>query len=231
MMADSSVDPGTKDQRQSPIACEACRQRKRKCDRLIPVCTQCTDTPSRCKYPSPNKRGIPVGYVSRLERRLAETEAALYRALLRNGHNSLDVTESPDGVKWPDQTSHRSKDDLMHEWDRLPLDSAPGVLTWYHHRSTIASGENSALPGAQPESPMIHNIGVLPDSNTGDDDTMSPAEDFHSAILPTFATAGDGPESIVRASSPFAAPITSDVPQYPSSKAEALVRSRKDLYF
>ncbi|KAF9249633.1 transcriptional regulator family: Fungal Specific TF [Penicillium roqueforti] len=61
----------------SPISCETCRQRKCKCDRKLPCCSQCSNEPSRCVYPESGKRGLPLGYLNQLEQRLAETESAL----------------------------------------------------------------------------------------------------------------------------------------------------------
>ncbi|KAB8207317.1 hypothetical protein BDV34DRAFT_192070 [Aspergillus parasiticus] len=44
---------------QNSISCEPCRQKKCKCDRLLPICTQCATTPSsqsKCIYPESGKR-------------------------------------------------------------------------------------------------------------------------------------------------------------------------------
>ncbi|KAE8145760.1 hypothetical protein BDV25DRAFT_62395 [Aspergillus avenaceus] len=42
----------------NPISCEPCRQKKCKCDRLLPICTQCTSTSTqnKCVYPESGKR-------------------------------------------------------------------------------------------------------------------------------------------------------------------------------
>ncbi|KAB8221171.1 hypothetical protein BDV33DRAFT_170838 [Aspergillus novoparasiticus] len=52
---------------QNPISCEPCRQKKCKCDRLLPICTQCATTPSsqsRCIYPESGKRFVYIHHAS-----------------------------------------------------------------------------------------------------------------------------------------------------------------------
>jgi hypothetical protein len=38
-------------------ACIECRRRHRKCDRLLPICTQCKNRQSQCEYTDAKRRG------------------------------------------------------------------------------------------------------------------------------------------------------------------------------
>ncbi|KAL3953469.1 hypothetical protein ACCO45_011425 [Purpureocillium lilacinum] len=73
-----------------PIACETCRRKKRKCDRELPTCGQCSNDTSQCRYADQGKRGLPLGFVSALEKRLAETENALYRVIQAKAIGSMN---------------------------------------------------------------------------------------------------------------------------------------------
>jgi hypothetical protein len=55
----------------SSASCFLCRQRKTKCDRLLPRCGFCVKAKVECQYvPRPKKRGLRAGYVSELESRI-----------------------------------------------------------------------------------------------------------------------------------------------------------------
>ncbi|KAL3255310.1 hypothetical protein ABHI18_008275 [Aspergillus niger] len=112
----------------SPISCEVCRQRKCKCDRRLPFCSQCSNESSKCKYPESGKRGLPLGYLNQLEQRLAETESALYGALMALSSigpatTLLQATTKPDSLQ-------KSKAARMEEWSRLPLRDWPDIYHW-----------------------------------------------------------------------------------------------------
>ncbi|UZP46128.1 hypothetical protein NXS19_013940 [Fusarium pseudograminearum] len=111
----------------NPIACSHCRQRKRKCDRNIPHCLQCSNDPSRCQYPEQNKRGLPIGFITRLEARLAETEEALFRL--------VQSIEEPEDNQVSLKPSSQRKDDRIREWDNFPLRTPEQVKLWYRNRS------------------------------------------------------------------------------------------------
>ncbi|KAH6900602.1 hypothetical protein B0T10DRAFT_471126 [Thelonectria olida] len=135
-----------------PIACSHCRQRKRKCDRQLPHCLQCSHDPSNCHYPEQNKRGIPIGFINRLEARLAETEDALYRVL------QLLDNEEPKSMPHPQA---QTKSERIKEWDELPLQSMGDIRKWYHQRvgpdpSSLgsASGEPPASNAPWPSAPL-----------------------------------------------------------------------------
>ncbi|KAH7156617.1 hypothetical protein EDB81DRAFT_787519 [Dactylonectria macrodidyma] len=130
-MADTEFDEGETGQALNPIACSHCRQRKRKCDRQLPHCLQCNHDPSNCHYPEQNKRGIPIGFINRLEARLDETEDALCRILQSIGPHP---TYEPNSL----HRSRQSKADRMKEWDNLPLQSIEDIHNWYQQRNAAS---------------------------------------------------------------------------------------------
>ncbi|OJK01769.1 hypothetical protein ASPACDRAFT_116747 [Aspergillus aculeatus ATCC 16872] len=112
--------PSDTEQALSPIACEPCRQKKCKCDRTLPVCTQCSPDPSKCVYPESGKRGLPLGYLNLIEQRLADTEQALFEALttireLNASHGGMVVQTTRKAADM------RPKNARMQEWSQLPL--------------------------------------------------------------------------------------------------------------
>ncbi|KUI55878.1 hypothetical protein VP1G_03257 [Cytospora mali] len=112
------------------IACEACRQKKCKCDRRI---------------------GIPAGYVNTLEKRLAETERALFFALaeIHAGVVARDDYESPalrqtmgeSVLSSPTPITQQDKAKLMASWARTPLADREQVQKWFE-----ANRGKAALP-------------------------------------------------------------------------------------
>ncbi|OQD67917.1 hypothetical protein PENPOL_c003G02510 [Penicillium polonicum] len=90
----------------NPISCELCRQRKCKCDR---------------------KLGLPLGYLNQLEERLAETESALYGALM-----AIRSMGQSTAVQTPAKTdtSPKNKAARMEEWAQLPLREWPDMERW-----------------------------------------------------------------------------------------------------
>ncbi|KAL4912369.1 hypothetical protein BDW62DRAFT_206525 [Aspergillus aurantiobrunneus] len=126
---------------QNPIACEPCRQKKCKCDRTLPVCSQCSD-PARCIYPESGKRGLPQGYITHLENRLAATEQALYSsyAYLRTiSPRSFSILDPPQ--------PNLSRTVAVNEWSRLPLRTPDDLENWWTEKTRLyraAEGESSS---------------------------------------------------------------------------------------
>ncbi|KAH7155817.1 hypothetical protein B0J13DRAFT_546416 [Dactylonectria estremocensis] len=145
-MADTEFDEGDAGQVLNPIACSHCRQRKRKCDRQLPHCLQCSHDPSNCHYPEQNKRGIPIGFINRLEARLLETEDALFRVLQSVGQHPVDETS-------PLHHSRQSKADRIKEWDNLPLQSIEDINNWYQQRNgaSPSSAGDSLIDNPPPQ--------------------------------------------------------------------------------
>ncbi|SCV45792.1 uncharacterized protein FFB14_08862 [Fusarium fujikuroi] len=171
----------------NPIACSHCRQRKRKL--LRPHCLQCTNDPANCHYPEQNKRGLPIGFITRLEARLAETEEALFQLV-----HSID---EPNNNNISLKPSSQRKDDRIREWDSLPLRNVHEIRTWYRNRSeqTHSPTQHEALMDedqrarsvhATPSEPEPMDLPNDPGDDHGetitlqdaDDDTM-PRNDIH----------------------------------------------------
>ncbi|KAF2108172.1 hypothetical protein BDV96DRAFT_672276 [Lophiotrema nucula] len=88
---------------------------------------------AQCRYPEGGKRGIPAAYITSLEQRLLETEAALFAALAAVQRQDDD---EPNSVDWPNPImrtawSGRTKIDRQEEWRQFPLESAQQLAAWY----------------------------------------------------------------------------------------------------
>ncbi|PWY90368.1 hypothetical protein BO94DRAFT_23471 [Aspergillus sclerotioniger CBS 115572] len=135
---------GTDKDTLSPIACEPCRQRKCKCDRTLPSCSQCAE-PSKCNYPESGKRGLPLGYLTQLEQRLADTELALFEALatLRSlGHNDKGLVKA--SLK-AEVEAKQGKHARMKEWGRLPLRDPADIRGWWQAKEDQYTCEQGSL--------------------------------------------------------------------------------------
>jgi hypothetical protein len=99
-----------------------------------------------CSYPESGKRGFPAVYMSSLEKRLQETEHALYRALTalkdKGGMNSLVVPhiEESANLAW----LQLSKVEKQEEWTRLPLNSREQLAFWFHDKQK--AGHHAETP-------------------------------------------------------------------------------------
>ncbi|KAI1076468.1 hypothetical protein F5B20DRAFT_326620 [Whalleya microplaca] len=113
------------------ISCERCRDKKIRCNRKVPECTQCMTNSVNCHYPEQNKRGLPAGYVNSLEKRLFETERALFFALaeIHAGKIGLDNYESAAArsMKCPVQ----AKAELVADWSQHPLSNRENARLWF----------------------------------------------------------------------------------------------------
>ncbi|KAF2004058.1 hypothetical protein P154DRAFT_65738 [Amniculicola lignicola CBS 123094] len=119
----------------NPLACEFCRSKKSKCDRKIPSCSQCQLALRNCRYLEGGKRGIPAAYMTALEKRLQETEAALYTAL--NAIEDHGRTIASPAVKWyGTSNSSRSKTERQHEWKQQPLQSKEQLAAWFRGKKS-----------------------------------------------------------------------------------------------
>ena len=105
-------------------------------------------------------RGPPTGYIEGLEKRLAETEAALFIALSQLGtgedtitghlqHSSQDIFERFESRRVIQTRTERSS-----LWNRLPLDSESGRQDWWQESlEKIISPQNlSMLPSVRSHS-------------------------------------------------------------------------------
>lgn len=88
--------------------------------------------PTHMQVPAGNQlthwpRGLPLGYLNQLEERLAETESALYGALMTirsmGQPTPIQTTAKTD-------TSPKNKAARMDEWSQLPLREWPDMERW-----------------------------------------------------------------------------------------------------
>ncbi|KNG81593.1 Zn(II)2Cys6 transcription factor [Aspergillus nomiae NRRL 13137] len=114
---------------QNPISCEPCRQKKCKCDRLLTV----------LEFILIIARGLPQGYITHIEHRLAATEAALFsmysqvraeRAVQpqRQSHVQENTLAVPVDVV---ASSRGSRMESMAEWQALPLRTRGELERWW----------------------------------------------------------------------------------------------------
>ncbi|KAF1922565.1 uncharacterized protein M421DRAFT_48328, partial [Didymella exigua CBS 183.55] len=116
------------------IACDNCRSKKCRCDRRVPSCSQCRASSFICRYQEGGRRGLPIAYINSLERRLRETESALYATLL--AHNEQDIKASNFGLLKPPR--ELSKTERQDDWKRLPLQTPEQLATWFHEKQQQA---------------------------------------------------------------------------------------------
>ncbi|KAF4774787.1 hypothetical protein HER10_EVM0003356 [Colletotrichum scovillei] len=214
---------------QSPIACESCRQRKRRCDRKLPFCLQCSHEPGRCQYPEQSKRGIPNGYLNKLETRLAETEAALFRVL----SGALDHTQGFDSASSPALlpqaawTPRQNKVDRVKEWDSLPLQTPDDIQAWYRSKATEHNDPAIDLPAASPQS-LISTVSdpmFAPPPPPRDPGSVPGSVSDHQGISDAVI------ESQLRAMTPVVSTPVNRASSDSLSKARELSKSQQNLYF
>ncbi|CAI6342046.1 unnamed protein product [Periconia digitata] len=120
------------------------------CSRTIPTCAQCTSSGASCRYPSSNKRGIPTGYISVLERRLLETELALFEALcsLYKSPIPIDPYISSQGQREAiaNYSYKQSKGEKVEEWSSCSLGTEYDRMSWWQSRCTIADADADRTP-------------------------------------------------------------------------------------
>lgn len=150
----------------NPIACDNCRSKKCRCDRRVyvpldlascdlltprrPSCSQCRASALICRYQEGGKRGLPIAYINNLEKRLRETESALYAAMV-----ALDEHESIQSSNFGILKAPRelSKIERQDDWQRLPLQTPEQLATWYREK------QHQAVP-PEPELPHISFPGI-----------------------------------------------------------------------
>ncbi|KAF9874172.1 hypothetical protein CkaCkLH20_08155 [Colletotrichum karsti] len=115
-----------------------------------------------------NNRGIPNGYLNKLETRLAETEAALFKVL--SGHldsQTYESASSPALLSQAAWTPRQNKVDRVKEWDGLPLQTPNDIQAWYRAKATETNDVITDLPAASPQS-LISSVSdqlVIPPSS------------------------------------------------------------------
>ncbi|ETS77723.1 hypothetical protein PFICI_09785 [Pestalotiopsis fici W106-1] len=144
------------------IACGLCRAKKQKCDRKTPVCSQCAGAPDKCHYPEQNRRGLPAGYLNSLEKRLLDTERALFFALSEIHAGSVEQGRYSDAGRRFMKPSSQSKTELVQGWTQFPLETRDEARSWFldkqHGASLVAA---APPPGAAPAaSGVVPSLGM-----------------------------------------------------------------------
>ena len=82
--------------------------------------------------------GFPTGYIASLERRLLETEVALFDTMMifsryqqRQEHHSMTISDDAISTLLSVQSAHHGKISNLEEWGRLPLASHSSRLLWF----------------------------------------------------------------------------------------------------
>ncbi|KAL4781801.1 hypothetical protein BJX76DRAFT_349883 [Aspergillus varians] len=127
---------------QNPIACEPCRQKKCKCS-----------DPVRCIYPESGKRGLPQGYITHLENRLAATERALYSSYNYSRTISSRLLSIP-GSPQPNP----SRTTAINEWSRLPLRTPSDLENWWAEKARVYG----TAEGEPPSEWILGTTGMIP---------------------------------------------------------------------
>ncbi|CAI6099202.1 unnamed protein product, partial [Clonostachys chloroleuca] len=189
-----------------------------------PNCQQCSNDPANCQYPEQSRRGIPIGFINRLEARLAETEHALHRLL-----QYID-----EGTFYPSnlaQTPDQSKADRVKEWDSFPLESMMDIRRWHEQHvgtATPASGTHSSQQNLSP-----HELAWQPghySQSQGPD--LSPASPFNN--VPNLVSQSEvigPPVDLNPAPATLIDPSWGNAPQASEGKAKELSKNRPNLYF
>lgn len=108
------------------------------------------------------KRGIPAGYVNSLERRLADTERALFFALVEiHAGAVIDDNYDSQGMKpsvlsRSTPTTQQEKAGLVDEWTRFPLEHRAQAQAWLKSRQTGPYAVDNSLdqPTTGAEGPL-----------------------------------------------------------------------------
>ena len=134
---------------------------------LRPSCSQCLLSSLTCRYQEGGKRGLPVAYINSLERRLRETESALYAAML--------ALEEQDSIKSSNMgclnTSRElSKSERQDDWKRLPIQTPEQLAIWFQEKQQHAVPTELEMPHIPfPGVPILRPV----DSNIDSDPRMA----------------------------------------------------------
>lgn len=145
-----------------------------------PTCTQCAGATANCHYPEKNRRwvfadfsfypqplqpwmsltrghdrGIPAGYVNALEKRLAETERALFFALAEaragtgtHGDSTARPAMRPSLLFRSTPTTQQEKAELMALWGKTPLKERAQIEAWFE-ANTEEGGLQASIDSSQ----------------------------------------------------------------------------------
>ncbi|KAI5244843.1 hypothetical protein E4T42_06979 [Aureobasidium subglaciale] len=114
-----------------------------------PTCSQCVHASQTCTYPGTSKRGLPSGYIAKIEERLAQTEAALLQALSSlHALEAQRVREVREPVQALSALSERPRELEFNEirmanvenWKAFPLGNESQQVEWMRYKLAKSDG-------------------------------------------------------------------------------------------
>lgn len=90
-------------------------------------------------------RGLPAGYLNSLEKRLLETERALFFALAEIHANSRESDDYSSAGSRLIKPSPQTKADLVQSWQRHPLQNRGDAKSWFYESQNVPSGTSAPL--------------------------------------------------------------------------------------
>ncbi|KAH6633147.1 hypothetical protein C7974DRAFT_165776 [Boeremia exigua] len=199
----------------NPIACDNCRSKKCRCDRRVPSCSQCRASSLICRYQEGGKRGLPIAYINNLERRLRDTESALYATMLAFDERDSIQASNFGLLKTPRELSKTERQD---DWRRLPLQTPDQLAMWFQEKKLQAVAPQAELPSISfPAVPALQPT----DLRAEEDPRMAlpiphtpGSESMHSPAYPESASSNvsKGVAEQLRGIEPPQAPNTSGLP-------------------
>ncbi|KIW94258.1 uncharacterized protein Z519_05574 [Cladophialophora bantiana CBS 173.52] len=199
---DDDRDGSKKRKRPMNVTCEACKQRKVKCDRAQPACGWCSRNDHPCEYKERKKPGLRAGYGRELEGRLDRLEALLNEqsrqlaahlaesCTIAAGINPASSRPSVQGLG-PDVAQSRSSYDA--QGINVAGDLQQQIIDPNLHASTSRHGSLQYQQGAPDQqmaqqshyTPSAHSHALTsPHSTTGYQGTQMYNE--YSAMLPPY---------------------------------------------
>lgn len=164
-------------------------------------------------------RGLPSGYVNKLEARLAKTEAALFHLLnQRHGGDSQPSLSDIPPAPASSVSMGQNKAERVKEWDQYPLQSMSDVQQWYRSKA-IEAGH-----GASP--PMTNR------SSISQPTVIQRRKTLWGADIRPMAQNSQPSREWPRPATVTAAPdVATESPDPDSSRAKELSRSQYNMYF
>lgn len=168
-----------------------------------------------CRYQEGGKRGLPVAYINSLEKRLRETESALYATMLAlDEHDKIKASN----LGLLKASRELSKNERQDDWKRLPLQTPDQLASWFKEKQQQAVPSEPDLPHISfSRAPTLQPV----DSSSGEDPRMAlplphtPGTDnTHSPLYPepTSSTLSKSVSEQLRGIDPPQAPNTSALP-------------------
>lgn len=153
-------------------------------------------------------RGVPSGFIQRLEARLAETEAALFMVLRESSQSDAPTDDPQLTATFAKSRASHDKLHRVSEWQDLPLQSMDNIRAWYRWKDSERLGLASQ---EQPASTDEDNVPSGPQRQVEAQDLDNPSQYYIAQDLSRTPSANSA----------------ATVP----GRAKDLSQSHRDLYF